>query len=244
MVRGLFIVLLCCAFLFSIAPIGQADGGAPNSNSSSNSSNSNNSGTNSSGSSTQVVANPFLFIDVPADHWAVEDLKYLVEYGVITGLPNGAFNGDSYLTRYSASAMVARAMRLMMNSPEQLTTDDLNALQQLLFEVSEQVETNRVDIETLANTGVSSGGNEGSVIVETDPSIELRLNQLANNMEQLQSDNIALREELNQLKQAPDTPQPNIAQLNQLRQQANANFILAVSAMFVGIIGVGVAIMT
>ncbi len=244
MVRSSFVVLLCCAFLFSLALNGHADGGAPKTDGATNSSNSNsNAGTSGAGSSSQVVSNPFLFIDVPADHWAVDDLKFLVEYGVITGLPNGAFNGDSYLTRYSATAMMARAMRLTMNNPDQLNVSDLDAVQQLLFELSEQVEQNRLDIDSAPSVSTTDTG-QNPVRVETDPSIELRLNQLTQSLDDLKTENVALQQEMAQLKQATGGPQPNITQMNQLRQRANVNFIVAVSALFVGILGVGVAIMT
>jgi len=244
MVRSSIVVLLCCAFLFSLAFIGRADGGAPNTDGATGSTGtSGNTGTSSANTSSQVVSNPFLFIDVPADHWAVDDLKFLVEYGVITGLPNGAFNGDSYLTRYSATAMMARAMRLTMNNPEQLSVSDLDAVQQLLFELSEQVEQNRLDIESAPSVSTTDTG-QNPVRVETDPNIELRLNQLTQSLDELRSENVALQQEMNQLKQIADGPQPNITQMNQLRQRANVNFIVGVSALFVGILGVGVAIMT
>jgi hypothetical protein len=48
-----------------------------------------------------------IFVDVPADHYAASDLKFLVERGIITGLPNGEFQGSKALTRYDAAVLIA-----------------------------------------------------------------------------------------------------------------------------------------
>jgi len=40
-----------------------------------------------------------IFTDVPKDHWAYDDLAYLAERGIITGLPGGKYNGDPLLGR-------------------------------------------------------------------------------------------------------------------------------------------------
>jgi len=39
-----------------------------------------------------------LFTDVPLDHWAYEDLTYLAERGIITGLPGGRYDRLPVLT--------------------------------------------------------------------------------------------------------------------------------------------------
>ena len=44
-----------------------------------------------------------LFSDVPKDNWAYSDLEYLVQRGIITGLPGGAFNGDEPMDRYTVA---------------------------------------------------------------------------------------------------------------------------------------------
>ena len=42
-----------------------------------------------------------MFTDVPTDHWAYDDLAYLADRGIITGLPGGEFDGDSAADRKS-----------------------------------------------------------------------------------------------------------------------------------------------
>lgn len=232
MVRGFFLVLFCSLVLVFAAPLGHADGGAPDAESTAPSS-SGSTTVEASSSDGQVVSNPFLFIDVPAEHWAVEDLKYLVEYGVITGLPNGAFNGDKALTRYSAAAMVARALRLMENNPNLVTKADLNALQELLFQMSDQIEQNRTQIEF----SPSGGGANGSGLAAT-------LKQTSERLGQAEALMLAMQQEMNQLKRDLNAPQRSSVQINQIRQQVNANFIIAIASVFVGIIAIALATMT
>jgi len=72
-----------------------------------------------------------LFTDVPKDHWAYEDLVYLADRGIITGLPGGTFNGTDPLTRYDAAVLVARAVKYLEQGTSTtggVTQKDLDAL--------------------------------------------------------------------------------------------------------------------
>lgn len=232
MVRGTFFALLCGLVLFWVAPLSHADGGTPTTPA-----------PGQDGTSEQAnaqatddkVTNPYLFIDVPANHWAVEDLKYLVEFGVITGLPNGAFNGDKYLTRYEATAMIARAMRMMSNHPSEVTKADLNAFQELLFQLNAQVEQNSADVQGLLTAGGPAPAGQGE--------LAMRLTQTTERLSQTEQALQTLQKDLAQLKQDKNAPQPSATQLNKLQQQANANFIIAISSLFVGVIAIALATM-
>jgi len=80
-----------------------------------------------------------MFTDVPVDHWAYEDIQYLSDRGIITGVPGGQYRGDQALDRYSAAALIARAMRYIQNSPASVTTDDLTRLNNLIIGLSDEV---------------------------------------------------------------------------------------------------------
>lgn len=80
-----------------------------------------------------------LFTDVPKDHWAYQDLVYLAERGIITGLPGGQYKGSEPLDRYSAAALIARAIKYMQNNPESVTPQDLDVLKDLIFKVSDNL---------------------------------------------------------------------------------------------------------
>jgi len=234
MVRGIFFALLCGFFLVFAAPEGRADGGAASSNNSDNTAaTSDSKATTDSGttSGSATVSKPFLFIDVPAEHWAVEDLKYLVEHGVVTGLPNGAFNGDKPLTRYSAVALVARALRLMENNPKLVTKADFDALQELLFSMADKIEQNSAALQALPQGGTQR------------PETGAQVQQLSARLDQAESAASALKQELAKLKQDARSPQSSVgaSQLNKIKQRANANFVLVLASLFVGIIGIALA---
>ncbi|RKX57328.1 MAG: hypothetical protein DRP24_00710, partial [Thermotoga sp.] len=43
------------------------------------------------------------FKDVPVNHWAYEAVMKMAEIGVITGMPDGTFQGNSPMTRYQVA---------------------------------------------------------------------------------------------------------------------------------------------
>lgn len=115
-----------------------------------------------------------LFVDVPIDHWAYEDIVYLNERGIITGLPGGQFNGDDPLDRYSAAAMIARAVRYMENNPQSVTAEDLDTLRDLIFRVSDSVDTLSQDVSAL-----ETGGSLASQVAANTLAIQQIQAQLA-----------------------------------------------------------------
>lgn len=163
-----------------------------------------------------------LFVDVPADHWASADLQYLVERGIITGLPNGEFRGDQALTRYSAAAMVARAIRFLQNNPSQITTEDVEVLQELIFNVADKLE--QMDQEL---NKVKAAHGDSELVTN----LQERVNQNAQAIGTLQG----------QLKSQGTGV--GSRELETIRNQADASFIIAIASLFVGIIGIALATM-
>jgi len=80
-----------------------------------------------------------LYTDVPSEHWAYDDLKYLTERGILTGIAGGQYLGEQAMDRYTGAALVARAMRYLQSNPSSVTMDDLNAVRDLIFGLSEEV---------------------------------------------------------------------------------------------------------
>jgi len=149
-----------------------------------------------------------LFTDVPRDHWAYEDLEYLAARGIITGLPGGRYNGDDPLDRYSAAAMIARAIKYMQNNPESVTPEDLDVLKDLIFQVSD-------DVAALQGRSVAG-----------DPSgLEPRVARNEQSIAQL------------------NTQMENIvaSDASALTKRVQANFIISLTALLIGIIGVALA---
>lgn len=150
-----------------------------------------------------------LFSDVPKDHWAYNDLEYLAERGIITGLPGGQYNGEQALDRYSAAALIARAIKYMQNNPESVTPEDLDVLRSLIFKVSDNLATLQSQI------GSMQGGDTSA--------LESRVSQNEQAISQLRT----------QAGTGTDS--------TQLASRVNANFIISLTALLVGIIGVALA---
>ena len=82
-----------------------------------------------------------MFSDVPTDHWAYQDIQYLAERGIITGLPGGTYNGDAAITRYQVANLVARAVRYLQNNSGATGQQDLSTLEDLVYKLSERVDS-------------------------------------------------------------------------------------------------------
>ena len=154
-----------------------------------------------------------LFSDVPKDHWAYDDLKYLSDRGIITGLPGGKYNGDQALDRYSAASLIARAIQYMQNNPESVTPQDLDTLKDLIFKVSDNLSTLQKRVDSLSGADTSALAN--------------RVSQNEQAISQLQS-------------QAGSQATTDVSALE---NRVNANFIISLTALLVGIIGVALATM-
>ncbi len=81
------------------------------------------------------------FSDVPTDHWAYEDIQYLAERGIITGLPGGTYEGDEPITRYQVANLVARTVRYLQNNQGATGQQDLSTLEDLVYKLSERVDS-------------------------------------------------------------------------------------------------------
>lgn len=81
------------------------------------------------------------FSDVPTDHWAYEDIEYLAERGIITGLPGGTYDGDEPITRYQVANLVARTVRYLQDNEGATGQQDLSTLEDLVYKLSERVDS-------------------------------------------------------------------------------------------------------
>ena len=84
--------------------------------------------------------------DVSPSHWAYESVQYLIEKGILTGLPDGSFQGEAYLTRYQFSIAMYKAFQLLEKNtfPGEISTP------QDLSTINFQVSTLKGLVETIA----------------------------------------------------------------------------------------------
>ncbi|MBQ9357926.1 MAG: S-layer homology domain-containing protein [Abditibacteriota bacterium] len=70
------------------------------------------------------------FKDVPVGHWAYDDIRVLSEAGVLTGYPDGTFDGKNTLTRYEFASAIAKLLPLIKDDgiPGLATQYDLKEL--------------------------------------------------------------------------------------------------------------------
>lgn len=180
-----------------------------------------------------------IFVDVPADHYAASDLKFLVERGIITGLPNGEFQGSKPLNRYDAAVLIARAIRYLQNDPERIQPADLKVLQDLIFKVSERVQSLdklEGDVAALKSRPTSDSSAEVAALKEKLAQSDAQIAGLQN---QIQS----LKAELQQARAASSggvVPE----EVEQLRQQVNNSLLIAAFAALAGVVAVIWAIVT
>ncbi len=180
-----------------------------------------------------------LFVDVPTDHYAASDLKFLVERGIITGLPNGEFQGAKALNRYDAAVLIARTLRYLQNDPEKIQPADLKILQDLIFKVSERVQAlDKIEQEIVTLKNRPTDDSSGEVAA-----LKTQLGQSQEQIASLQTQVQTLRTELQQARAASSAgvvPE----EVEQLRQQAQTSLLIASFAALAGVVAVIWAIVT
>ncbi|WP_423408285.1 DUF4855 domain-containing protein [Heyndrickxia sp. MSNUG] len=75
--------------------------------------------------SNTVNASNTTFKDVPRDHWAHDEIRFLSSKGVIKGFASGEFKPLVILTRKDAAIMLVRAMRLKAPSNPKIVPSDM-----------------------------------------------------------------------------------------------------------------------
>ena len=189
-----------------------------------------------------------IFSDVPSNHWSIDSLTYLLDVGVIEGLPNGQFQGDRSPSRYEVATLLTRALHYVDNRlgnldlsavstpADTITTEDLQVLQELIFKISDRVQSLSTEVDGIQT--VQPG---------IDPALTSRIRDLES-----QSDRIELLEA--QLTQADQTIKELKTQFTQYQisdssvsekdmvktnQNIVANRIIGLFALGAAVVGIG-----
>ena len=198
----------------------------------------------SDGSSNSSGSVPFQ--DVPAGHWAADDVRFLVEQGIIEGVPGGQFQGERAPSRYEVATMLSRALQGLegmdaqtssssTSSEQQIRPEDLQVLQDLIFKISDRVQGLSSEVDTLK-----------SERPEIDPQLTQRIQDVesqAQKVNQLQNTVEQQRQQINQLQQRMESFQVNATtaseeQLAEADQQILANRIIGITGLLFAVVGI------
>ena len=188
-----------------------------------------------------------IFTDVPSNHWSIDSLRYLYDLGVITGQPNGEFQGNQYPTRYEVAAMVARALHHVdgqlgnvtvaeIASVDSITTEDLAVLQELIFKISDRVQELSTDVDGMQT--IQPG---------IDPALSNRIRDLesqAERVEVLEAQLAQADQTIKELKTQFTQYQINDSSVSEkdmvkTNQNIIANRIIGLFALGAAIVGIG-----
>jgi hypothetical protein len=96
-------------------------------------------------SASFAAVNPFM--DVPLNHWAYDAIGQLAARGVLSGYPDGAYNGKQPTSRYEMASAVARALALTDLS--KAAKQDAAMLQKLVAEFRNELDALGVKVDEM-----------------------------------------------------------------------------------------------
>ncbi|MFA7146332.1 MAG: S-layer homology domain-containing protein, partial [Candidatus Riflebacteria bacterium] len=93
--------------------------------------------------SSIASANPFS--DVPASHWANEAIIKLANKGILTGYPDGTYQGNNNVSRYALAMITAKMLANIEQMADNgmdfgsITREDLQTLEKLTVEFADEL---------------------------------------------------------------------------------------------------------
>ncbi len=91
------------------------------------------------------ATNPFM--DVPMNHWAYDAIGQLAAHGIISGYPDGMFNGTKSSTRYEMASTIARALAVV--DMTKASKQDVEMMKRLVVEFRDELEALGVRVDEL-----------------------------------------------------------------------------------------------
>jgi len=110
------------------------------------------------------------FSDVPVNHWAYEAVSELSRMGVISGMPDGTFQGNNPMTRYQVAVALKKLMDLTLDRIESAVSAD-------------QIKTalNKLStMEELVSTALMKSQQNKEQLSTTDKTLQTLLNEVSN----------------------------------------------------------------
>ncbi|MBF0409521.1 MAG: S-layer homology domain-containing protein [Candidatus Riflebacteria bacterium] len=92
------------------------------------------------------------FQDLPKDHWAYQDVDYLVKQGYMEGFPDGTFKGRKIITRYDVALIIGRMLKRLdekSRTSNESTESERASLARLTKEFKDELGLLGVRVDTL-----------------------------------------------------------------------------------------------
>lgn len=169
-----------------------------------------------------VQAAPHVYSDVSRNHWAAQAIARMTQLGIITGYPDGTFQGQNSISRYESAVLTARLYSFLIDYADQLylyNNQDIGTLQEIIRFQQAQLEQQEEKIsllnqqlqeQTVQQTQISQNLQQLQSQVGTTPTPGLSPgNNMLESLEQLHTANRVNIDHLRQLER----------QVQQLQQQ-------------------------
>ena len=199
--------------------------------------------------------------DVSPSHWAYESVQYLIEKGILTGLPDGSFQGEAYLTRYQFSIAMYKAFQLLekntfpgeISTPQDISTINfqVSTLKGLVETIAAKMERMGRDYQDLAKRIEQVGTNTDLVnqVKQTSQlvsGLETRVIELELENDSVISRLAALDRQLTEHRRIVENTGLEYQNLNaqhqKLNQKVNLLLGVAAAASVLATVGLGMSI--
>ncbi|MBT1248776.1 MULTISPECIES: S-layer homology domain-containing protein [unclassified Thermosipho (in: thermotogales)] len=93
------------------------------------------------------------FKDVPVNHWAYDAVNELSKLGIVSGMPDGTFQGNQGMTRYQVAVALYRMMNYIQSQIDKAVsnTSNVSKLREQILTLSDIVSTAMNKIEDLSS---------------------------------------------------------------------------------------------
>jgi len=142
------------------------------------------------------------FSDVPLDHWAYEAVRTLLEAGVVSGMPDGTYDGNSNATRYQIAVYLYRAIEYLKSDLPYLKAESmaefinqLDNMRSLVDSVAKNAENLGSEYSKLYNQvqALKNDVDEMGVMKTTFNTLSSRITTIENSYSSLKSDVTSLQ---------------------------------------------------
>lgn len=197
--------------------------------------------------------------DVPPSHWGYEAVNFLVENGILSGMPDGTFKGNDFTTRYQTAVSIYRTIQYMQGNPSDNVIGESDEM------LDYKIESMQALVESMAKSMEKIGREYGIILdkvgagtfdheignSENEELMVLRnkVSSIENTINDFKNFTLAYNSEVSVIKSSVDENRMQIRQLKldeenrfkkmeEMENRLNIMTWVSVSALAVGIGGI------